>query len=92
MNEDDHLVGLQERIKELQAEKESPNVPAGGRELHLMFSLGLVVVSTLAGGSWLGRYLAVRWNWPGAETATLVAAVLLAAFSAYKLFRPFLGK
>lgn len=82
---------LQDRIAALE-ETSSPDSSTGGRELHLVFSLGFVVITTLGMGAYGGKWLAHRFDWPGLEVGVLMLSVCLAAFSVYKLLRPFLGK
>ena len=84
------IASLKKRIAALE-EDASPGL-SGGREMHLVFSLGFVVVSTLAMGAYGGQWLAKRFAWPGLENGVLAVSLCLAMFSAYRLLKPFMGK
>ena len=86
----DDIGRLRSRIAAMEEIK--PPDPGNGRELHLVFSLGFVVVTTLAMGAYGGQWLAKRFAWPGLEVGVLWASVVLAVLSAYRLLRPFMGK
>lgn len=88
MNQDEQLAGLQKRIEALQGDQK-PTLTGGG-ELHLVFSLGSVVVSTLLLGLYGGDWLARKTGHPQAQTLVLVLSMGFAGLAAYKLLRPFL--
>lgn len=89
MGTDQELNLLQERIQKLQSEQEVR--PSGGAEMHLVFSLGTVVVSTLLMGNYGGTWLAQKTGYPGAQQLTLVLSILMAVFAVYRLLKPFMN-
>lgn len=88
MGSDLDLNQLQEKIQKLQAEQVIQ--PSGGAEMHLVFSLGSVVVSTLLMGNYGGVWIAQRTGYPAAQQLVLVLSILMAIYAVYRLLKPFM--
>ena len=86
----DDVSQLRERIAALK--EDATPTPSFGSEFHLVFSLGFVVVGSIALGAYVGKRLAQHYHQPALETVAMLMSIGLAALSVYGLLRPVLRK